>query len=262
MQLSPETSRILLAEDCPDTQRVLQFILQQTGAEVVTVNDGQQCVDRAAQEDFELVVLDIKMPNLNGVEALERLRANGNTSRVLALTASPSEEVRQQMEALGVSGFLSKLSDRKNLVSTVTELLKESREDTSIEQAGEKTIPLPVLPIYPEVMPQNQMEYENLFSFLEKVQSVEISTRNAVRQRALKPIASAIQDLGGASLYGYQILASQLSRQQVALNSGSVADILREARNTLRVMQGILLGREKVESKAAIRGITVPDKLH
>ncbi|MCQ6458561.1 response regulator, partial [Vibrio parahaemolyticus] len=73
--------RILLAEDNRVNQMVAQRVLERHGYEVVVVEDGQQAVDRLAQERFGLVLMDVQMPHMSGFQATAAIRARERTTR-------------------------------------------------------------------------------------------------------------------------------------------------------------------------------------
>ena len=248
MELSAQPGKILLAEDCLDTQQVLQFMLEQTGAEVVLANNGKECIDHMHNDDFQMVVLDIKMPVVDGVEALRQMRKEGFSQPVVALTASPNDELKSRMEALGIEAFLSKLSDRKSILSTVSNVLKKA-------QSKERRIPLPILPVYPEEMPNDHQSFVNVMHFLKIVKVKSMQIKDAVRRQAYDELGDCINALGGASLFGYQILASQLEELSISIESNDTNAIHKETKSLHRLLLGILAGKRKIEQKAEARGI-------
>ena len=87
--------RILLAEDSPDIQRLMVYLLQRYGAQVTSVDNGKQAVEAALRDDYDLILMDMQMPVMGGVEAVEMLQASGCTIPVVALTANAMNEDRQ-----------------------------------------------------------------------------------------------------------------------------------------------------------------------
>jgi len=104
--------RILLAEDNPVNQIVASKILQARGHAVVVVSDGAAAVDRSAAEHFDVILMDVQMPVMDGraatVAIREREASTGRRVQIIALTASAMEEDREQCLAAGMDGFLSK----------------------------------------------------------------------------------------------------------------------------------------------------------
>ncbi|HZF14268.1 MAG TPA: ATP-binding protein [Thermoanaerobaculia bacterium] len=110
--------RVLVAEDSPVNQKVAQAMLEYLGAEVECVDDGAQAVAATARTAYDLVLLDIYMPVLDGLEAARAIRAReagdaGDTGgiprlRLVALTANAFAADRQACLAAGMDGFLTK----------------------------------------------------------------------------------------------------------------------------------------------------------
>jgi len=105
--------RILAAEDHPVNQLVLQRFLDSFGCHVTMVEDGQSAVEKALSEDWDLILMDLQMPILDGEGALRRIRAdeatNGDKPRtIIAASASVMQaEVERYLE-LGFDGVLPK----------------------------------------------------------------------------------------------------------------------------------------------------------
>ncbi|MCK6448771.1 MAG: ATP-binding protein [Planctomycetes bacterium] len=120
-------ARILLAEDGRDNQRLISLMLRRAGAHVTVVDDGYAALaELEAQGElgaspvssrFDLVLMDMQMPELDGYRATERLRATGSTLPVIALTANTMEGDRERCLAAGCSGYLSKPIDRQALLT-------------------------------------------------------------------------------------------------------------------------------------------------
>jgi PAS domain S-box-containing protein len=116
--------RILLAEDHAANRRVIATRLQMAGAEVEAVGDGRAAVERATGEPgrFDVVLLDMQMPVMDGTRAVELMRAGGYRGPVVALTAHASEEDRAESLRLGCDAYLSKPFAWGELVALVGRL--------------------------------------------------------------------------------------------------------------------------------------------
>lgn len=93
---------ILVAEDNLENQRLLSFLIKKTGAAVTLVENGQMAIDKAMSEEFDLLLMDINMPVMDGLTALEFLRKASYTKPVVALTANT---MKQQIETYLHAGF-------------------------------------------------------------------------------------------------------------------------------------------------------------
>jgi PAS domain S-box-containing protein len=124
--------RILLAEDGPDNQRLIAFLLRKAGAEVVVVDNGQFAVDAALAavqrgEPFDVILMDMQMPVMDGYEAARQLRACGYTRPIFALTAHAMAEDRQQCLAAGCDEYLTKPVDREGLLTAIGQAIDLAR---------------------------------------------------------------------------------------------------------------------------------------
>src|SRR5438445_12413173 len=111
------SERILLVDDHPLTRSALSGLLQQHGFEVVgEAADGESAVTRASELQPDLILLDLSMPGLNGLEALPRLREAAPTAEVVVLTASGTEENLLGAIRGGAAGYLLKSEPPERLV--------------------------------------------------------------------------------------------------------------------------------------------------
>jgi CheY-like chemotaxis protein len=108
--------RVLLVEDSLDNQRLVAKILQTSGAEVEVVGNGRRGVDSALAGDFDVVLMDIQMPLMDGYEATGFLRKEGYSRPIFALTAHAMKEHRDKCAEIGFNGLISKPVDRELLV--------------------------------------------------------------------------------------------------------------------------------------------------
>ncbi len=118
------SGEILLAEDTPELRMLISRILQTMGEiEVTAVENGQIAVELAQTRHFDLVLMDMQMPVMDGIEATKRLRAEGYQLPIVALTANVMIKHREQFAAAGCNGFLGKPIDRKELIRVLQQYL-------------------------------------------------------------------------------------------------------------------------------------------
>lgn len=122
-------SGILIVEDDADTREVLALALVMKGFLVSTAEDGSRGLEMAERLRPDLIIADLCMPNLSGVEMIETLRKQPRFSRVpiLVLTAYGSEVVIDAIQALGASRAVSKPLDHDILYVLIEDLLKEAK---------------------------------------------------------------------------------------------------------------------------------------
>jgi CheY-like chemotaxis protein len=100
--------RVLLAEDNPINALLTRTLLEREGCKVDRVADGEQAVAAAVAGTYDLILMDLRMPGLSGVEAAKRLRAKGVASPIAALTADAFDEDKRACLAAGMDDFLVK----------------------------------------------------------------------------------------------------------------------------------------------------------
>ena len=112
---------ILIVEDNEKNMKLFRDILGATGYRTLEAVSGERAVELARSHGPDLVLMDIQLPGIDGVEALARLRADGRTARVpvLALTAQAMEGDHERFLAAGFDAYVSKPVDIAELVATV-----------------------------------------------------------------------------------------------------------------------------------------------
>lgn len=121
-----EPAKILVADDEPHIRRILQFRLEEAGYRVVQACDGRTALDLLAQEQPDLVLLDLMMPHLDGFEVLQRIRQDRETRRlpVIMLTAHDRSSTRIQGLRGGANDYVSKPFDHEELLARVANMLE------------------------------------------------------------------------------------------------------------------------------------------
>jgi two-component system, cell cycle response regulator DivK len=119
---------ILIVEDNPQSLKLVRDILQVKGYQTLETETGEEGVRLARERRPALILMDIQLPGINGIEALQRLRADPVTSAtpVIAVTASVMTQDRSRIMAAGFNGFQSKPISVNQLLATVRETLDKS----------------------------------------------------------------------------------------------------------------------------------------
>jgi CheY-like chemotaxis protein len=118
------SGRILIAEDIATNRKLLAMLLENMGFAVAIAEDGQQAVDKALVESFDLILMDMQMPNLNGYEATKILRKKGIKVPIIAVTAHAMRGDDKKCIRSGCDDYLSKPIDRNKLLEKICQYLQ------------------------------------------------------------------------------------------------------------------------------------------
>ena len=127
---SPLAARVLLAEDTPINQTLATIILTRMGCEVTVANNGVEAVEAFADGRFDLVLMDIQMPEMGGIEATHKIRElelerGSRPTPIIAVTANALKGDRERYLAAGLNGYVSKPISVEALKSEIQRLLRD-----------------------------------------------------------------------------------------------------------------------------------------
>ncbi|MDR5583715.1 response regulator transcription factor, partial [Paenibacillus larvae] len=147
------SQKILVIEDEPTLSRLLSYNLAQEGYETDVVGDGAEGYQAAVRNTYDLIILDIMLPGMNGFEVLSKLRQKGSKTPVIILTARNAEEEVVQGLKFGADDYITKPFGVAELLARVSAVLRRTGnkevEDTGTH-SGDKVITVGDLFIYPE----------------------------------------------------------------------------------------------------------------
>ena len=120
-------STVLIVEDNDKNMKLARDVLQAKGYQTLEAITGEAGVKLAKERKPDLVLMDIQLPGINGIEAFRQIRADANTSRipVVALTASVTPTDRSAIAAAGFDAFLSKPINLKEFLDTVKRMVEK-----------------------------------------------------------------------------------------------------------------------------------------
>ena len=117
---------IMLADDDVEIRRLLSRTLSSLDVEIIEAQDGEEALEMLIQHNPTLVVLDVMMPGINGLEFTERIRKAQNAVPILLLTARAEVEQRIEGLAMGADDYLPKPFDPKELLLRIQNILRRS----------------------------------------------------------------------------------------------------------------------------------------
>lgn len=244
-----KAGRILLAEDYPPNREIAQLVLEQAGHHVDVVSDGAEAVAACAREPFDLIILDVHMPGMDGFEAARRIRAQPGSPNlstpIVALTASADADTQEACRRAGMTDVLTKPIRREFMLAAVNRWLR----------AQEGCIPKPVTPVA-ETKPEDARfdyarvvrEFGNaavadqvLQSFFKTSEPQLRRLREAVRQRDAVVVNQEAHRLRGAAANltatGLAEAARRMEEQAAARNWERMEEWLAELERAWADMQ-------------------------
>jgi len=117
------SGRVLVAEDSKSNQELIKLLLERFGMEVTIAEDGKEAVDKALSQHFDIIFMDIQMPNMDGYKATKLLRRKGLKITIIALTAYAMQEDYERCIAAGCDDYLRKPIDNKLLLTVIKKYL-------------------------------------------------------------------------------------------------------------------------------------------
>lgn len=139
----PTRPRVLIVDDEPDTVELLSFNLKNAGYEIQSAIDGSEALRKARRQAPDLIILDVMLPELDGMEVCKLLRRDPVTARtpIIMLTAKAEEVDRVLGLELGANDYVTKPFSPREVVLRVRNILQPRAEETSsLLQVGDLTI--------------------------------------------------------------------------------------------------------------------------
>jgi DNA-binding NtrC family response regulator len=140
--------RILVVDDERPTRLLMEKELPRAGYVVTTAESGEEALEKVQAQDFDVILLDLKMPGIGGMEALRRVRDAGASGEVVILTGHPDVDSAIEAMKLGAYDYLTKpfkLSELEEVLRRAAERKRLERENAALRRMVSQREPLPVL---------------------------------------------------------------------------------------------------------------------
>src|SRR5690242_13823495 len=138
MTMSPQPARILLVDDEQSVQKLLAYPLRKEGYEVVPALDGEEALERCRGQNFDLIVLDVMLPKLDGFDVCRQIRAQSNVP-IIMLTAKAEEFDKVLGLELGADDYITKPFSMREFRSRVKAVLRRA-ELVRSEEGGDEPL--------------------------------------------------------------------------------------------------------------------------
>ncbi|MBF7073641.1 response regulator [Glaciecola sp. MH2013] len=199
--------KILLAEDHEDNRRLISRLLTKLGLTVFTAKDGFEAIEHYKKHQPAVVLLDIQMPRMDGIQAYSELRKLGCEKPIIALTANAMANEVEEYFNLGFDGYIQKPIDRKSLISTIATFF-ESKDDHSMSRANSVLGNVDMSDLVTEFTQGLQQEWDQFEAF------VKANDIQGIR-------AQAHRLSGAAQLFGFADLSAKATQLENNIKQGN-----------------------------------------
>ena len=224
---------ILIVEDCKDNQIIYAKYLEEAGAHVIIASSGFDALEKSPSPDIDIIIMDIQMPEIDGYEATQLLRARGLICPIVALTAHAMKGERERCLNAGCDDYITKPIDSDSLVEKIKELINVPERRRIGKKLRSKMHTNPrVRPLLP--------------SFLTGIQARIQDMRIAASTGNHQAIAILSHQLKGTALnYGYPTISDEAARVE--------SMSLEESKDTHEVL--VILTKIEDQAKAALAAL-------
>lgn len=195
--------RVLLMEDNRDTQRLISYLVEKTGAEIAVAENGRIGASMAAEGAFDLVIADMHMPEMNGLEAIRSIRDRGLRMPIVALSADAIKDRLQRCLELGCDDYFVKPFERAKLYALLKRYLRPGGAAKSVSKAADA-----------EELEDIQREYADALPG--RISAV----RQCLLEGDLKQAREMAHKLASAALFGFPAVGDIARKLQNAAGSG------------------------------------------
>lgn len=119
-------SKILIADDNPQNLYLARYLLEQRGHKISEAYNGQEAIDETEKREFDLVIMDIQMPVLNGLEAAKTIKQKSYPPVIVALTAKAMRGDSEKILSAGCDGYITKPLNPRTFAETIESFIKET----------------------------------------------------------------------------------------------------------------------------------------
>lgn len=215
------TGKVLLAEDNRENQKLINMYLRRFGLEVDIASNGQEAVKLAGQNSYDLIIMDIHMPIMSGIEAVKILRTRGYNGPIAALTANAMQEGVNNCLKAGCDTFLTKPIDLAEFFQMLSKYLATKSEDSWIAHQTNQS------PIVSTLASEGDGVFSELIEeFVDTLPNTLKSLQEAYANQEWERLLDEVHTLKGTGgNFGFEQITHVCRQIEMELNSNDTAPV-------------------------------------
>jgi signal transduction histidine kinase/DNA-binding response OmpR family regulator len=242
---------VLVAEDGPDNQQLIRYLLERTGVKATIAVNGRIAVDLARNQKFDLILMDMQMPELDGYGATSELRRRGINVPIIALTAHAMNDDRNKCIAAGCTDYLTKPLDTELLLKALAKYLNAATGETSAKSCPEASGS-----IRSRFAGDVQMQ-EVVSRFVSALPGRVRELQKLLKENNRSELRLAVHRLKGAGGgYGFSCISELAAALEIRLEgdtaAAETANAVAELVDLIRRVEGYSLADELQEVRSAV----------
>lgn len=195
------SGQVLLAEDTPELQSIVTFILESFGVTVTLAKNGQEAVAFASKQSFDLILMDMRMPIMDGIEATQILRGRGYKKPIIAHTANVMKKHLEQFVQAGSDDVLAKPIDQNELRRILKKYLSPIEspvKESPVEKSTVQELPKPAAVAAAEFEVSDELRQ----IFIDRLQELVVVLRQSLSAQKWDQLHDAAHAIkGSGTLY-------------------------------------------------------------
>jgi len=231
---------ILLAEDNADNQALISYYIRKTGATLTIAENGARALQSALNTTFDLILMDIQMPEVDGLEATKKLREANYQNPIVALTANATHEDAETCYQAGCDDFLSKPISWNQFYQILTKYLQSNQSSVT-----------KITPIKTELINEDPEILELVIALLDALPERLSQISQAMEQRDWETLADHLHQLKGlGGNFGYPQLTKLTARMEFEMKKQGYEEVWTSYNELQNLISNMLAGAPKSASNS------------
>ncbi|MDH5218292.1 MAG: ATP-binding protein [Gammaproteobacteria bacterium] len=226
-------AKVLLAEDTPALQDLITLHLKKMGIDVTLAENGKQAMELATENEFDLILMDMQMPVMSGIDAVKNLRSNGYSKPIIAMTANAMRGDQELYMQIGCNDYVAKPIDKQRFRKAL---------ETYLKQENSQTVEI----IISDILKDEPDLYDILIKFVDSLPGILNEIEQAYNDKdwtAISNLVHALKGTGGG--YGYPQITDTCIAIEKKITSEEYAQIQSDLETLRTIINGVRLGLKK-----------------